>query len=474
MSYVSCPQPDHVSWWFQEALQHDDQPPLAPLRGIVNADVAIVGGGFTGLWTALLLKQKKPDLQVALIEANRCGSGASGMNGGKVHGYYASLLTLSNTVGEAAALEAARLGTAAQDAIREYSRTAPIDIWWRESGNMRVSLIPAQDAKLDQMVDVARRLGVPDSVVPLSHDEVMRRVWSPVFRRGLFFPEGANVQPARLARALLRSCLLAGVQVFENTKMTALEEGSHCVVKAAGGEIRCAKVVLATNVALANHRDVVGRLAVFSSYAVMSQAVPDLAARTGWHAYEGLADARMFLHYFRKAGEDRVLMGSGSGPIVPAYNLDPAKLNRDRASALRAATGLHQLLPALKGVGVDKAWGGGIDMSADRLPFFKAVGKGNVFIGAGYSGHGVNATRIGGECLSSLVLGERNQWSQSIFCRRTVARFPPEPFLTQGGKLVRAAILACEEAEAAGKTPNALARFGAWLPRALGIKVGMR
>lgn len=455
-------------------MQHDKTSTLKPLHGAITADVAIIGGGFTGLWTALLLKQKQPGLNVVLIEANQCGSGASGMNGGKVHGYYASLTTLSNTVGPDAALEAARLGTAAQDAIREYSRVAPIDIWWRESGNLRVSTTPEQDAKLDQMAATARKLGVPDAAIPLSREELRTRIRSNAFRRGLFLPEGANVQPARLARALLQSCLQAGVRVFEHTRMQNIEESSGCLVTTQSGEIRCKKVVLATNIALATNKALARKLVIFSSYAIMSDAIDELADKTGWHACEGLADARMFLHYFRKAGDDRILMGSGSGPIVPAHNLDPRKLHGDTASARRAALGLHLLLPQLHGTGVAKAWGGGIDMSADRLPFFKPIGNGNVFVGAGYSGHGVNATRIGGECLSSLVLGEKNQWTNSMFCRRTLPQFPPEPFLTQGGKLVRAAILACEDAEALNKSPHVFARFGAWVPRAMGIKVGMR
>lgn len=455
-------------------MQNTTAPELCPLIGTITADVTIVGGGFTGLWTALLLKQKKPNLSVVLIESGYCGSGASGMNGGKVHGYYGSLATLENTVGPDAALEAARLGTAAQDAIRDYSRTAPIDIWWRESGNLRVSTAPIYDAKLDLMIAAARRLGVPDSVIPLTQAELTDRVRSSAFRRGLFLNEGANIQPARLARSLLQSCLLAGVLVYEHTRMTGLQENTICTVTTPKGEVRCSKVVLATNIALARNKAVSRKLAVFSSYAVMSDPIDKLPEKTGWKAYEGMADSRMFLHYFRKSGDDRILMGSGSGPIVSTRTFSRAAMHDDLASAHRAAAALHRLLPTTQGTGIAKAWGGGIDMSADRLPFFKPTGNGKVFIGAGYSGHGVNATRIGGECLSSLVLGEKNQWTNSVFCKRDLPQFPPEPFLTQGGKLVRASILACEEAEAVNKTPHLLARFGAWLPRTLGIKVGMR
>lgn len=471
---TSFPSPDGISWWYQEAMQHDIIPDLPPIHGVVQCDVAIVGGGFTGLWTALLLKKKQPSLNIILIEAGRCGSGASGMNGGKVHGYYGSLATLSNTIGPDGALEAARLGTLAQSSIREYCSHSKIDVWWKEAGNLKVSTTVAQDKKLDLMVEIAQKLGVSDSAVPLGHAELMSRVKSEKFRRGVFLSEGANVQPARLARSLLQSCLQAGVRVFENCRMSDFKDEAICTIYTDKGEIRCAKVVLATNIALASHPTLQRNLAIFSSYAVMSQPIDEFLLKAAWKSSEGISDARMFVHYFRKAGDDRVLMGSGSGPIVSGRNCQSADLTQDVAAGLRAAHALYRLMPAARESGIAKAWGGGIDVSADRLPFFKSLSRGNVFYGAGFSGHGVNATRIAGECLSSLVLNQKNEWTSSVFCQRVVPKFPPEPFLTQGGKLVRASILACEEAEDIDKQPPAYARFGAWLPRALGIRVGMR
>ncbi|EKF42644.1 FAD dependent oxidoreductase [Nitratireductor indicus C115] len=468
------PKPDRISWWFQEALRHDGSAPSPALEGVQRTDVTIVGGGFTGLWTALLLKERKPDLDIVLVEAGLCGSGASGMNGGKVHGYWGSLGTLAANFGADAALEAAKLGTLAQDAIRVYATAHGRDIWWREAGNIRVSTSDAQDIKLQGVVAAARRLGVPETAVALDKKMLDERIRSRVFRQGIYLPEGANLQPARLARALRQSCIEAGVRIFENTTMTGMEDGGPCIVRTARGEIHCDQVVLATNTGLAGHALASGHIAVFSSYAVMSEEIPDLHDKIGWDGDEGLADLRMFVHYFRKAEGNRILMGSGSGPIAyGARYLDPV-LSEDMASAGRAAAALSRLMPGLGRPRIEKSWGGGIDISADRLPFFKSSANRRVHVGCGYSGHGVNATRIGGECLSSLVLGESNRWTNSLFCRRDVPRFPPEPFRTVGGRMVRAAILSCEEAEDLGQEPGLAARFGAWLPKALNIKVGMR
>jgi len=377
-------------------------------------------------------------------------------------------------LGPDAALGAARLGTIAQDAIRAFCTAPGREVWWKESGNIRVSTSDAQDEKLNTIVTTAKRLGVPDTAVQLEKRELDQRIVSPVFRQGIFLPEGANVHPARLARELRRACIEKGVKVFENTPMIDLREDDPCLVRTAKGEIVCNQVVLATNVALSGHRLASPHVAVFSSYAVMSEPIPDIHDRIGWRSDEGIADLRMFVHYFRKANGNRILMGSGSGPIAYGSRHDDPATNEDAAAALRAGAALSRLLPGLGKPRIEKAWGGAIDISADRLPFFKSSAKGRVHIGCGYSGHGVHATRIGGECLSSLVLGERNGWTESLFCRRIVPRFPPEPFRTYGGRLVRASILSCEEAEDLGRRPHIAARIGAWLPKALNIKVGMR
>lgn len=474
MTNTQFPAPNNVSWWFKEAMAHDPSPTARALAGEARADVTVVGGGFTGLWTALLLKQRRPDLDIILIEARLCGSGASGMNGGKVHGYWGALSAIAANIGPDAALEAARLGTEAQDSIRDFCLSHDHDTWWKEAGHLKISASEAQDKKFDSAVAAAKELGVPDTAISLSRSELAGRIRSPVFRKGIYMPEGATVQPARLARALRKACIDHGVILHENTPMIGLEEGDPCLVKTRQGQIESKKVVLATNVALSSFASAAPHIAVFSSFAVMSEPIPDLHGKIGWQGDEGVADMRMFVHYFRKAAGNRILMGTGSGPIAYGSNHKDPQMSDDRAAAGRAVGALSRLLPGLGSPGIEKTWGGAIDVSADRLPFFKSSGTGHVHFGCGYSGHGVNATRIGGECLSSLVLGEKDKWANSVFCTRELPGFPPEPFRTVGGRMVRAAILTCEAAEDVGKRPHLAARLGAWLPRAMNLKVGMR
>ncbi|MBV8074503.1 MAG: FAD-dependent oxidoreductase [Candidatus Eremiobacteraeota bacterium] len=459
------------SWWLQEALRFEGEPsPALPLQGTVEADVAIAGGGYTGLWTALLLCERAPALRIALIESEICGAGASGKNGGFVHGYWSGIGKFAPAFGDAVALEIGRLGTRAQDALRAFCTAPHVDVWWREKGIVKIACSPAQDASVARTIETARRLGVAERAVPLSAEEVQVRCRSPRFRSGVFLTEGANLQPARLARALRAQAIRRGIAIFERTPALAVEPG---LVTTPRGAIRAPEIVLATNAELSAHAHLRRHLTNFSSFMVLTQPVPGALAELGWTGGEGLDDARMFVHYFRTTPDGRVAMGSGSGPLSYGGRVTPLLAN-DAASAARAETALRRLLPGLGAAKVTHAWGGAIDVSADGLPFFGTLPEGRIHFGCGYSGHGVNATWIGGKILASLVLREENDWTRSPFCRRTVPVLPPEPWRFVGGRFVRAAIVRCEEAEEDGRRPPLLARFGSAIPRLFGLRVGTR
>ncbi len=466
--------PHDPSWWFADAMAREAGAPAPSLMGEITVDVAIVGGGYTGLWTALALKARKPGLSVVVIEASLCGSGASGKNGGKVHGYWASLQGMSRNIGDDGALAVARAGTVAQDAIRAFATAPGRDVWWREAGNLRVSCAPAQDAKIAGYVDTARHLGVPDTAQPLTTDDVAHYCRSSVFRGGVFLPEGANLHPALLARALRKAAMEAGVEIYENTPMTGLDKGAPNRIRTPNGQIAAREVVLATNCDLASLPEAKPHVSVFSSYAVMSEPAPAALEAMGWTGEEGISDMRMFLHYFRKTPDGRVLMGSGSGPIAFNGRTGSSRLREDKASARRAERGLRRLLPAFRDVPISRAWGGQIDVSADRLPFFKTIPGTRVHFGCGYSGHGINPTYIGGQCLASLVLNENDMWANLPLCRRDLPTLPPEPFRTWGGRAVRRAIIACEEAEEQNRMPPPLANAMASLPKLFGLRIGTR
>jgi glycine/D-amino acid oxidase-like deaminating enzyme len=460
---VSVRPGDRPAWWLEEA---PPDPAAAALEGDLDVDVAIVGGGYTGLWTAFALKERDPGLAVAVLEAEFCGFGPSGRNGGFLESFWPALGRLRDRLGDAGALEVARASSGVFAAVRALGD----DVWLREGGMLEVSTSPRQDATPAAAVAAARQLGVSEEARLLSEQEVGSRCRSPSFRGGVLFPSVATVQPARLVRALRRAALGRGVRLHEGTRATGIRNG---LVETAHGRVRAREIVVATNAWMTGWRPVARRLTNFGSYVVLTEPVPGRLAELGWAGGEAIVDARMFLHYFRTTADGRVLMGSASGPIGFGGRVD-RRFTHDVPTVRRAEAALHRLLPGLDGARIEHAWGGPIDVSSDHLPFFATVPGARIHIGAGYSGNGVGPSWLGGQILASLVCGSDDEWSRSPLATRRVRSFPPEPVRRVGGGIVRWGILSVEEAEDVGRRPPPGARAVASLPRRLGMRVGTR
>jgi len=428
-----------------------------------------VGGGYTGLWTALALKERDPDLDLVVLEANRCGYGPSGRNGGFVHGYWSYLPRLRELVGDEGAIAVGRAGELIIPGIRAFCEQHGADVWLREAGMIRVSTTPGQDETADEEVEAARELGVPDEAVLLPPEELEARIRSPRFRAGVFMRECATIQPARLARALRRA-VIACAGVHEQTPVTDIRPG---VLETPRGRVRAKEIVVAMNAAVAGWKPLRRKITIFGSYVVLTEPVPELLEQINWTGGEAVFDGRMFLHYFRTTNDGRVLMGSGSGPIGFGGRVDQ-RFTHDRPTAERAALGLRRLLPDLADAKITNTWGGPIDVSSDHLPFFGTVPGERIHYGAGYSGHGAGPSWLGGQILARLVLGVDDELTRLPLVTRRVPNLPPEPIRRLGGGLVRASILACEEAEEEGDRGSLPARVGAALPRLLGLRIGTR
>ena len=458
-------RPELAPWWLDEAGSALDAT-APPLVADTDAELCIVGGGFTGLWTALAFRERRPSARIVVLEAERCGAGPSGRNGGFLHGYWESLPTTRSMFGDAEALALARAGERIVPAVRALGA----DVWLREGGMLMVSSAPTQDRAVDDAVRAAAALGSPEQAQPLDAELLAERVRSPVFRRGVFFPSCATVQPARLVRAVRQAVLDAGVELYEHTRALGVGDGE---VKTDNGRVRADAIVVATNAAMSGWRPVRRHVTNFGSYVVLTEPVPHLLEKIGWTGGEAILDGRMFLHYFRTTEDGRVLMGSGTGPIGFGGRVD-ARFTLDDTTAARAERGLRRLLPGLAAARIERAWGGPIDVSADHLPFFGTVAGTRIHYGLGYSGNGVGPTWLGGQILASLAGGIEDEWTELPLARRTPAVLPPEPLKRLGGGLVRAAIIAREEAEEEGRRPSIPARLGSAIPSLLRMGIGTR
>ena len=457
-------------WWLDEAPPVEPQPAL---EGELEVDVAIVGGGYTGLWTALAVGELEPSARVAVLEAALCGEGPSGRNGGFLHGYWSSLARARRVFGDGGALAVAEAASAIVPGVREFVEQRGVDVWLREAPMLEVSAAPAQDEAIDAALAAARDLGVEEEATPIGRDELGERCSSPSLRRGVLYREGATVQPARLVRALSAAVLDTGVVLHERTPMIRLRRDSPNVVETPRGRVRAREVVVAINAAAAGWRPLARRLTAFGSYVVLTEPVPQLLDAINWTGGESIVDGRMFLHYFRTTNDGRVLMGSGSGPIGFGGRLGE-RFTADAPSVARAEAGLRFLLPGLADAGVERAWGGPIDVSADHFPFFGTVRGSRIHYGAGYSGNGVGPSWLGGRILARLALGVEDELTALPLVNRSVRPLPPEPIKGVGGGLVRGAALRVEEAEQAGRRPALPLRAIAALPRVVGLRVGTR
>jgi glycine/D-amino acid oxidase-like deaminating enzyme len=394
------------------------------------------------LWTALALRERGVD--VVVLEALRCGDGASSRNGGFLHGYWSSLPRLIELFGADGALEVARSCDGLVDAVRALGE----DVWLMEGGTLLVSTASAHDSALRRDVVTAQQLGVRQEVVALEPSALTVR--SPLFRGAVHHREGGTVQPARLVRALRRAALRAGVRLHELSPVLELNDS---VVRTAEGSVRARDIVIATNAWAERIGPVARRIAVFRSAIVLTAPVADLEARIGWGGGEAISDARTYLHYFRPTRDGRVLMGSASGEIA------------------RAERGLRAFFPALDDVPIEHAWEGPIDVSSDRLPFFATIPGTRIHYGAGYTGNGVGPSWLGGRLLAALATGEE---VTSPLVHRKAVKLPREPLRSLGASLVRRALLAIDEAEASGRPAPAVARAVAGLPKALGLPIASR
>jgi glycine/D-amino acid oxidase-like deaminating enzyme len=460
-------------WWLEEAGLLDAAP--APkLSGGTEVDVAVVGGGYTGLWTALALRERDPGLTLAVLERDRCGAGPSGRNGGFLHGYWSTIAWLRELLPDDRALELARAGDRIIPGVEAFVQRCGGDVWLRRGGLLKVATTLAQEASIEAAVSAAESLGAPDEALPLEGDELAEHCGSPLFRRGVLFRDGATVQPARLVK-LLRQAVLDDPEtaLHEQTPVLRVRPGNPNVVTTPHGQLRARSVVVAVNAAATGWRPVASRLTNFGSYVVLTEPAPELIEELGWTGGEAITDARMFLHYFRTTPDGRVLMGSGSGPIGLGGRLD-SRFTDDAASIARAEGGLRRLLPSFAGVRVTHAWGGPIDVSSDRLPFVGTVPDSRIYYAAGFSGNGVGPSWLAAQTLASLVTAREDEWATLPLVERRRRRLPPEPLKRLGGGLVRAAALAVEEADDAGRRAPPGARMTASLPRLLGVRLGVR
>jgi glycine/D-amino acid oxidase-like deaminating enzyme len=408
----------------------DDLPPVAPaapLAGPAEADLCIVGGGFTGLWAALHAKAADPGRGVALLEADTCGHGASGRNGG----FVASSLThgiangLARFADEIETLESLGLDNFA--GLKADLEAHGVDCDLEETGELTVALEGHELAHLRDEADLLRRFG--HRVELLDGEAVRAEVSSPTYLGGLWDRTGAAlVHPGKLARGLRDAALRAGVRVFEHTPVTAIaQRGASVALTTPAGELAAGRALLGTSAYPPLVRSVRRYVLPVYDYVLVTEPL-DSAAReaVGWRRRQGVGDCGNRFHYYRPTRDGRILFGGYDavyrygGPVGP-------RLDDHEPTFARLSQHFFTTFPQLEGVRFSHRWGGAIDTCSRFSVFFGSALGGRVAYATGYTGLGVAASRFGARVALDLLDGRDTEATRLRYVRRRPVPFPPEP-----------------------------------------------
>lgn len=458
-------QPYGDSYWLDEASELVG-PSTEPLTKNLRCELAVVGGGYTGLWTAILAKSRNPGLDVVVLEGSRVGRGPSGMNGGFMSGYRGYRKAFERAVGPTLAESIVEAGERAQVEITDFIRRhgAEDEVWLNTEPGAKIAVSRHQLSTLREKAGASVLEGPSIRV----QDGInLERVVGVSAISG-----GATVQPARLVLFLKRVAEEMGIPVYENSRVREFVETSPVSLRVNDRTVEADSVVLATGSEGIRAREGRKHLTILSAYAFVTEPMPDLLAQAGWKPGRGGTDARTFIHWFRSTPDGRMVFGTTAGPIARGGRWD--SILADRGVVRAAFDEFKKLFPEFENVAMDRAWAGPIDMSADQFPFFGKRRSSRVYFGHGFSGHGVNAGWIGGRCLSSLALGADDEWSNSVFCTRRVPALPPEPLRQIAGSMIKRAVLRIEDANAVDEQPSRVDRAISSIPRLLGMKIGIR
>jgi glycine/D-amino acid oxidase-like deaminating enzyme len=461
-----------LGYWIKEAGDVTPRPALGEDR---DADLLIVGGGYTGLWAAWHARRLAPDARIVLLESEPvCGRGPSGRNGGFCEAMWTSLASMRARWGDAEALAVGQASEAAVERIAAFCAEDGVDAWFRPGGYLQVSTAPANDGTGRDALEACRELGVPDKLRAVSAAEVRSRCASPEFRAGVLEPCAATVQPARLALAIRRRLIEQGVDIYESSPVRRFREAPDGVEArtATGARVRAPRGVLAIGgAAKAQGGPLRSRLTVASSHIVITEPVPDVLEKLGWTGGESISDGRALLHYFRTTPDGRIAFGWGGGRIAAGARLHGrAEVDPDVVEAERRH--MLEYFPDLAGRRVSHAWGGPIDASPSHLPAVTSLPGSRAWVAAGYTGNGVGPSNMVGLTLASLALDRGDDPTRLAFVDAKMPRVPPEPFHWVGGEAIRMGIASKEASEREDRAPNPIASTLARVPELLGFHIG--
>jgi glycine/D-amino acid oxidase-like deaminating enzyme len=432
-----------VSYWYRQTGMPARR---RPLEGDRDADVCIVGAGFTGLWTAYYLKQAQPDLEIVVIEREFAGFGASGRNGGWVSDHSAgSREVMAKSHGRDAVLALQREMRKTVDEVLAVCAREGIAADLVKSGKLIVARNSAQDARLDAFVAYARDWGdSPEDVALLQAGELEKRIHIAGARRAVFSPHAARAQAARLVTGLAAAAERLGVKIFEGTAVKSLHPR---VVTTTYGQVRARSVLACLegyNAQLEGHRRLV--LPLNSAMVVTTPLSNAQWHEIGWGGNELVSDGAHSGVYVQRTSDGRIALGGRGVPYRFGSRTDKdGETQQETIKQLIEA--LHSIFPAAAGADIDHAWCGVLGVHRDWIPrvtYDRTTGLGSA---GGYVGSGVAGSNLAGRVLRDLVVEKQSELTRLPWVRARTRKWEPEPLRWAGARLVFALYRAADRRE---------------------------
>ena len=412
------------SFW----LSTREYEPNPPLKGRQDVDVAVVGGGFTGLSAAHFLKQEEPGLKIALLEGQVIGYGASGRNGGFSMTLFGMTLSLTaRRFGRQKAKEAHHYMERAVDMLQELIERHRIDCDYEHPGFLRVATAGRYRERILHEIEMARSLGL-EGIEWLDRDRLSEQVASPLYLGAWWEPRCGLLNPAKLAWGWKEVIERQGVEVYEQTPVVEIKREAKGKIRLTvpWGEVTAKKLVLATNAYSHLIPQLKSKQAPVWTYIVLTEPLREGHFREiGWSNRQGIEDARDLVHYYRLTADNRLLMGGRD--VAMAFGRDMDK-DRNEEVFVGLERDVRSIFPALKDIAFTHRWGGPVSVPVDLAPALGYLGSKDTVYSLGCVGHGVSMTHLNGRTVADLVLGRRTDLTEVFFVNRRTLPWPPEPF----------------------------------------------
>jgi len=450
-----------VPFWFDQVISTADLESAVELKANITADVCIIGGGFTGLWSAIQIKQQAPEKSVVVIDKGLCGQGASGRNGGAMLTWSTKFLSLEKLFGTDNAVKLVKQSQQAVYDIQTFCKTHDIKCELRLDGAYYTA---SNKAQIDALAPVMSHLDLHgiNQWQNVDDSQLQNKTGSSANIQAAFTQAAGSIQPAKLVRGLKKVAQNLGVEVYENTNMTSLLEGQPATVTTDNGQVVADKVILAVNAWLPKlFNQFNNKVVLVSSDMVITKPMPNTLKKLGLDHGAPVIDSRIFVNYYRTTEDGRLMLGKG-GNYFSFNNQVREKFNKESGYKSILNNSLTHFFKN-HSFEIERTWTGPSDRSVTGFPFFGVMpSTQNIFYGAGYSGNGIVQSYLGGKILASLVLGKIDKWSHHPMVDNQLASFPPEPLRTPGAFIVRNAIRRKENAEDKGAKVNS---FDNWLAK---------